>query len=90
MLLCIVECMFESLELYIVVCIIQSCHQIDQRVSEEEDINFPKVPPSHICTTPVNCPPKANEGEFEGETSCVVLSDVSCILWYYFFMVLVK
>ena len=61
MLLRIVECMFESLELYIVVCIIHPFHQIDQRVSEEEDINFPKVPPNHICTTPVKCPPKENE-----------------------------
>ena len=72
--------MFESLELYIVVCIIQPCHHIDQRVSEEEDINFPKVPPSHICTTLVKCPPKAIEEEFEGETSCVVLSEFS---WFW-------
>ena len=76
MLLCIVECMFDIFELYIVVCIIYPYHQIDQRVSEEEDIYFPKVPPSHICTTPVKCSPKATEGEFEGETSCVVLIDV--------------
>ena len=90
MLLRIVECMLENLELYILLCIIEPCHQIDQRVSEEENINFPKVPPSHICTTPVKCTPKENEEEFEGETSCVVLSDVSYILWYHFFMVLVK
>ena len=90
MLLCIVECMFESLELYIVVCIIQPCHHIDQRVSEEEHINFPKVPPSHICTTLVKCRPKENEEEFESETSCVILSDMSYIIWYHFFMVLVK
>ena len=90
MLLHIVECMFESLELYIFIFIIHPCHQIDQRVSKEEDINFPKVPPNHICTTLVNFPPKENEGEFEGETSCVVLSDVSYILWYHFFIVLVK
>ena len=77
MLLRIVESMFESLELYIIVFIIQPCHHIDQRVSEEEDINFPKVPPSHICTTPTKCLPKANEEELVGETSCVVLSDVA-------------
>ena len=90
MLLHIVECMFESLQLYIVVSIIQTCDQIDQRVFEEEDINFPKVHPNHICTTPVKFPPKENEEEFEGETSCVVLSDVTYILWHHFFMVLVK
>ena len=76
--------MFESLELYIAVCIIQPCHQIDQRVSLEEDINFSTVPPSHICTTPIKCMPKENEEDFEGEASCVKLSDVSYILWYHF------
>ena len=41
---------------------------------------MPKVPHNHICNTPVKCPPKENEEEFEGETSCVLLSDVSYIL----------
>ena len=34
---------------------------ISQRVSEEEDINLPKVPLTFICTIPVKCLPRLDD-----------------------------
>ena len=56
---------FESMDIYYVCWFIQPWSHMVQRVSEEKDMDLPKVLPSQICTTSVKFPSRGERG-FKG------------------------
>ena len=59
---------YESVYLQILVWYIQPYNYPDKKVSQEEDINLPKVPLGHICTAIEKCPPRREKEAPEDES----------------------